>query len=56
MKGETAAAKAVIFVPHTIGSALAKQMREKEDMLEKLTGYRLKIVERGGDPLERILQ
>jgi hypothetical protein len=48
-------AKAVIFVPYTIGSLLAKEMREKENELEKLTGYRLKIVEKVGDPLERMI-
>ena len=48
-------AKAVIYVPHTHGSRLAKAMREKENELEKLTGYRVKIVEKAGDPLERII-
>ena len=48
-------AKAVIYVPHTWGSLLAKEMREKEIEIEKLTGYKLKIVEKVGEPIERIL-
>ena len=47
--------KAVLFVPHTEGSCLAKALRELENMLEKMTGYRIKIQERAGEPLERIL-
>ena len=48
-------AKAVVFVPYTTGSMLAKRMREEETVLEKMTGYRLKVVERGGTKLEDIL-
>ena len=44
--------KAVLFVPHTEGSCLAKALRELEAMLEKMTGYRIKIQERAGEPLE----
>ena len=47
--------KSVIFVQQTRGSGLAKKMREEEEMLEKLTGYRLKVVERAGDSLEGLL-
>ena len=47
--------KAVVFVPHTIGSKLAMNLREKELELEHLTGYRLKVVERAGLRLENIL-
>ena len=46
---------AVMFVPYTIGSGLAKELREAEEMLYKLTGYRLKIVERSGTTLEMLL-
>jgi hypothetical protein len=49
------AAKAVIFVPHTWGSLLAKDMRKKEVEIEKLTGYKFKIQEKVGEMLERIL-
>ena len=47
--------KAVMFVPFTEGSALAKRMREAESSLQDMTGYRLKIVERAGTKLEDIL-
>ena len=47
--------KSVIFVPHTQGSKLAKALREEEEMMERITGYRLKIVERAGDSLEGLL-
>ena len=47
--------KAVVFVPYTTGSMLAKRMREEETTLEKMTRYRLKVVERGGTKLEDIL-
>ena len=30
-------------------------MREEEEMMERITGYRLKIVERAGDSLEGLL-
>jgi hypothetical protein len=48
-------AKAVLFVPYTIGSTLAKRMREAEEKLMGITGYKLKIVERGGTKLEDLL-
>ena len=47
--------KAVIFVPRTRSGELAKILREKEQELESLTGYRFKIVERTGLSLERLL-
>ena len=47
--------KSVVYVQQTRGSNLAKKMREEEEMLEKLTGYRLKVVERAGDSLEGLL-
>ena len=47
--------KAVIFVPFTPGSALAKELREVEEMLEKLSGTRFKIVERAGIQLQRVI-
>ena len=52
-KGSTA--KAVMFIPYTHGSLLAKKLREQETDMEKLTGYRLKVVERAGTKLENIL-
>ena len=47
--------KAVMFVPYTVGSELAKRLRDAEGKLETLTGYRLKIVERAGTNLVDIL-
>jgi hypothetical protein len=47
--------KAVMFVPYTAGSKLAKQLREAEEKLGSLTGYRLKMVEKAGDKLENLL-
>ena len=49
---ETEGAKAVITVPHTHGGLLAKLMRQKEDDLFKLTGYRLKITEKVGPSIK----
>ena len=47
--------KAVISVPFTPNSALAKELREVEESMENLTGTRLKIVEKAGIQLKRIL-
>ena len=47
--------KAVMFVPYTRGSGLAREIREAEEKMESLTGYRLKIVERSGTSLMDIL-
>ena len=47
--------KSVIFVTQTPSSILAKNMREGEEMLERTTGYKMKIVERAGDSLEGLL-
>ena len=47
--------KAVMFVPYTVGSILAKKMRDAENTLQEMTGYRLKIVERAGTKLVDVL-
>ena len=47
--------KAVMFVPFPKGSGLAKKLREAEEKMVDLTGYRLKIVERSGTKLEELL-
>ena len=47
--------KAVLFVPYTNGSVLAKRLREAEENLLHSTGYKLKIVEKGGSKLEDLL-
>ena len=48
-------AKAVMFTPYTTQSILAKRMREAEEKLLSLTGYKIKIVERAGSSLEDLL-
>ena len=47
--------KAVMFVPFTTGSKLAKEIREAEEKLGGMTGYRLKVVEKSGNKLEDLL-
>ena len=47
--------KSVLFVPHTPGSELAKRLRKEEERVSKVAGYRVKIVERTGTQLRRIL-
>ena len=44
-----------LFVPFTKGSELARRMREAENTLQYITGYRIQIVERSGQNLEDIL-
>ena len=38
----------VMFVPYTAASMLAKRMREAEQNLQEMPGYRLKILEVSG--------
>ena len=47
--------KAVMFIPYTKHSELAMRLREGEEKLETMTGYRMKIVERGGTTLVDML-
>ena len=47
--------KAVMFVPYTKHSELANRLRENEEKMESMSGYRMKIVERGGSKLVDIL-
>jgi hypothetical protein len=47
--------KAVMFVPYTKHSELATRLREGEEKMENMTGYKLKIVEKGGTKLVDIL-
>ena len=47
--------KSVIFVSHTVGSGLARQLRLKEEKLKDLTGEKVKIVERSGTKLEDLV-
>ena len=55
-KRKTNPVKAVMFCPYTWGGGLASKLREGEEQMEKLTGYRLKIVEQTGDKLLDLLQ
>ena len=54
-KGEEKKVKAVMFIPYTTHSELATRLRENEDKMQEMTGYRLKIVEKGGTKLVDIL-
>jgi hypothetical protein len=54
-RGKKTQTKAVMFVPFTRGSQLAKKMRETEQLMEQMSGYTSKIAERGGTKLENIL-
>ena len=45
----------MLFVPHTPGGILAKEMRKREDELNKFTKERIKIVEGGGIQVRNIL-
>ena len=47
--------KGVLFVPHTPGSVLAKELRENEEKLFQLTGWKVKVVERSGTTLQDAL-
>ena len=47
--------RSVLFVPYTVGSLLAKRLREAEENLLVSTGYKIKIVERSGTKLEDLL-
>ena len=53
--GGSSKVKAVMFVPFTRHSELAKRLKENEERMEKMTGYRMKIVEKGGTKLVDIL-
>ena len=54
-KPSPSAIKAVMFIPYTPFGGLLGKVREAEDRLHKLTGYRLKLVERSGSKLEDLL-
>ena len=47
--------KAVMFIPFTKHSELAIRLRENEEQMEKMSGYRMKIVEKGGTKLVDML-
>ena len=43
--------KSVIFCPYTVRVDLAKQLRQGEEDLKKITGYMLNVVEQLGDKI-----
>ena len=45
----------VMFVEQTVGGVLAKRLKEVEDRLAAITGYRVRITETSGSQLCRIL-
>ena len=44
-----------MLIPYTAHSELATRMRDYEEKMQEMTGYRLKIVEKGGTKLVDIL-
>ena len=47
--------KSVLFVPPTPGSGLLKELRDREEELNKFQNERIKIVEKGGQKIEKML-
>ena len=47
--------KTVLFVPPTPGSGLLKEMRNREEELNRFNTERIKIVEKGGTKIEKLL-
>ena len=54
-KKEEKKVKAVMFTTYTHSSILAKKLRESEEKLGELTGYKIKVVERAGTKLVDLL-
>ena len=54
-KGGSKEIKSVMFIPYTAHSELATRMRENEEMMKEMTGYRIKIVEKTGVKLVDML-
>ena len=54
-KGGTNAVKSVMFFPFTAHSELASRLRENEEKMQQMTGYRLMIVEKAGTKLVDML-
>ena len=44
----------VMFVPNSYGGILTKKLEQLEPMLERLCGYRVRMVEAAGTPLSRL--
>ena len=50
-KGDGIKTTTVVFIPSTRGGLLIKKMRENEEKLSQLTGFRVKYQEAGGTKL-----
>ena len=55
IEGSNIAACTVLFVDQTPGGKLAAQLRQKENELAQITGWKSKIVEKGGTSLQQLL-
>ena len=55
-KNDDREVKAVMFCPYTPARDLAKRLREAENEMNKLTSYRMKVVEEAGDKLVDMLR
>ena len=49
--GKQAVNATVVFVPSTRGSTLVRSLKEEEDRMEEITGFRIKFQEAGGSIL-----
>ena len=47
--------RSVLFVPRTKGGELARRLRNEEEKMAEITGYRVKIVEKSGSQVRRTL-
>ena len=45
----------MMFVPYTSHSELATRLKANEEKMEGMTGYRMKVVEKGGNKLVDLL-
>ena len=54
-EGKDQEIKSILFVPRTKGGELAARLRKEEETLGKMTGYRVKVVERSGKMVKRML-
>ena len=54
-KGEKIELRSVLFVPRTRRGELAARLRKEEEEIARLTGYKVKIVERAGMKVQGIL-
>ena len=53
-KAGRVATTSVIFVPNTKGGTLTRKLREREDELSSVTGFRIRFQEAGGRQLKNL--